>query len=265
MKLLSAMAVTAVIAGALAASTGSRDEMVYIKAGPAVLGAPDRLSLDGPAVYNVPAFYIDRHEVSNADYEKFVAATGHKPAAFAGDDEFNQPGQPVTGVTWDDANAYCKWMGKRLPDEIEWEKAARGSNGRLYPWGNEFNARFAQLSGEKPLEISNYPVWDKTPDGLIGMAGGVSEWVNDVQMASGGVCGRGMSYQPGFVSQEKSEFSEILAGGGKLASFAPACVAGKLAVSPAVVAHNQRLSMTLARLGRTDWGMQKCAYIKGNS
>ena len=240
-------------------------DMVLVKAGPALLGANDRNSLSGPAVYQVDAFLIDRHEVTNLDYSKFVKSTSAKPPKFAKDDAFNHPGQPVTGITWDEASRYCKWRGKRLPSEVEWEKAARAGDARLYPWGNDFNAKFAQISGDAPLEISAYPQQDKSPNGLVGMAGGVSEWVNDVQIASGGVCGRAVSNQPGFVSNDKSMFEKLLSGGGELGTFAPACAVDRQRVSPAVTAHNIRLSRALARLGKPEWGMQKCAFIKGNS
>ena len=240
-------------------------DMVLIPAGPVELGAPDQNSIAGPATYQVEAFSIDRREVSNSDYGKFVEATKHQPAAFGGDEEFNLPDQPVTGVTWDDANSYCKWAGKRLPSEIEWEKAARSGDGRMYPWGNLFNADNAHLTGEVPIVISSYPLTDKTPHGLIGMAGGVSEWVNDIQIAIGGVCGRAVSHQPGNGLNERSMFEKLLAKGGELTTFAPACVVGTQTVSMAVISQNQKLSMSLAKLGRPDWGMQKCAYIKGNS
>jgi len=264
MKLAVAVVSVLVIAGGVFMSSGQGD-MLAIKTGPVKLGAKDSNSLNGPAIYQVDGFSIDRREVSNADYAKFVKTTGHQPSAFVNDEEFNQPDQPVTGVTWDDANAYCKWAGKRLPSQTEWEKAARSDDERLYPWGNEFNAEFAHLSGEEPRRISEYPEQDKTPHGLIGMAGGVSEWVADVQMASGGVCGRGVSYQPGFVSDDKSMFEKLLSGGGELATFAPACAVSGQAISPAVAARNQKLSLALMRLGKPEWGLQKCAYIKGNS
>lgn len=245
----------------------SKDDngMVLIKPGPVKLGAPDRNSLVGPAIYQVDGFWIDKREVTNADYTRFVKATGRSGAAFADDEEFNQPEQPVTGVTWNDARAYCKWAGKRLPGEIEWEKAARSGDERIYPWGNQFNIKYAHLSGEVPKKLSAYPLQDTTPHGLTGMAGGVSEWVRDVQIASGGVCGRGMSHHPAFISDDKSAFKKLLQSGDALARFAPACVVNKQAVSPTIVARNQRLSMKLARLGKPGWGMQKCAYIKGNN
>lgn len=264
MKIIAAVISTAMLTGWLFVPSPDND-MVMIASGPVELGAPDTNSLAGPASYQVDTFSIDRREVSNSDYEKFALATKRQPAAFAKDDEFSQPDQPVTGVTWEDANSYCKWVGKRLPSEIEWEKAARSGDGRIYPWGNKFKAENAHLTGEMPIAISSYPPADKTPHGLIGMAGGVSEWVNDIQIAVGGVCGRAMSHQPDTTINSHSMFEQLLKKGGELATFAPTCVVGTQTVSMAVTAQNHKLSMTLARLGKPEWGMQKCAFIKGNS
>lgn len=269
MKLAAALVIMAFLpVWWLAAPLGAEpleEGMVVINAGPVELGAPDKNSLAGPAIYQVDRFSIDRREVSNSQYDKFTRATGHAPPAFVDDDNFNRPGQPVTGVTWEDANAYCQWAGKRLPSEIEWEKAARSGDGRMYPWGNEFKASYAYLTGEVPIAISSYPPQDTTPHGLIGMAGGVSEWVNNIQIAFGGICGRALSHQSGKTNSDRPAFDQLLAKGGELATFAPACVVGSQTASMAVIAQNERLSMLLARLGKPGWGMEKCAYIKGNS
>lgn len=117
----------------------------------------------------LPAFYIDETEVSNADYRKFCDETGHadpKSADFA-----KHPDFPVTNVSFDDAAAYATWAGKRLPTEKEWEKAARGVNGNIYPWGNS-------LWEHPPKEIE--PVRSnparRAPFGAFNMAGNVAEW-----------------------------------------------------------------------------------------
>lgn len=87
----------------------------------------------------VKAFLIDQYEVTNAAYQAFVQQTGHEAPAYWGEGGLNHPVQPVVGVSWYDASAYCQWEGKRLPLEEEWEKAARGKSGLLtnapYPWG----------------------------------------------------------------------------------------------------------------------------------
>ncbi len=113
------------------------------------------------------AFYIDIHEVSYAEFLRF------KPQAQYADGRLNNP---IQGISWFEADAYCLWLGKRLPTEFEWEKAARGLEGNLYVWGNEFkreNANFGktvQPSAKQPQDISEFSVYD--------LNGNVSEWTS---------------------------------------------------------------------------------------
>lgn len=155
------------------------DGMVLIPAGEAVLGGEKFAQMPGPARRYLPDYWIDRYEVTNADYHEFTTATAHQAPLFADDPAFNQSDQPVTGVTRFDAEAFCLWAGKRLPTEREWEKAARGVDGRLYPWGNEEDPSRAHLDAAAPIAVSDQ-VRDVSPYGVIGMAGNVSEWVEEM-------------------------------------------------------------------------------------
>ena len=191
-------------AGGARTSDGLRQpaDMVVVPAGTALLGNNNPHAMLGPAIYETGAFEIGRFEVTNAEYSAFVKATGRKSALFADDSSFNKPDQPVTGVSWHDASAYCDWAGMRLPSEIEWEKAARGINGQVYPWGSEFEVTKAYLSGEAPISVHTY-IQDESPFGVRGMAGNVSEWVSNTDHAKAGVCGKGHNHQG--TSKHKTE------------------------------------------------------------
>jgi len=129
------------------------------------------------------AFVIDEHEVTNAQYRKFMESTHYKHIPkYWSDDNFNGKDQPVVGITWYDADNYAKWAGKRIPTEAEWEKAAKGTDNRIYPWGNEFNENFASSSENsavlKPSNVKSFPR-GVTQDGIYDMSGNVWEWVSD--------------------------------------------------------------------------------------
>ena len=130
------------------------------------------------------AYYIDAYEVTNAQYKKFIDATGHPAPAYWDNPIFNAPNQPVVGVSWYDAVAYAEWSGKRLPTEAEWEKAARGGlEGMRYPWGNTLAHNDANYDGTGGIDIWTYsaPVGSFPPNGygLYDMAGNVLEWCLD--------------------------------------------------------------------------------------
>ena len=205
-----ALALLLLAAPALAAQE-ARLPPVTIPAGPAVLGSDDPalFGLEGPRPYRLGRFAIDRNEVTNAAYAAFVAATGHPAPEFADDDALNAPDQPVTGVTWDDAVAYCAWAGGRLPTEAEWEKAARGTDGQRYPWGRQYDPGVAHLAGNAPLPVTATP-GDRSPFGAINMGGNVSEWVADTRLARAGICGVA-AMNRGAVSDSGVSLAEIAA------------------------------------------------------
>jgi serine/threonine-protein kinase len=128
------------------------------------------------------AFYIDRTEVTNAQYALCVAAGGcDSPLDTTRYDDPAYTNHPVTNITWAQAASYCAAQGKRLPSEAEWEKAARGTEARIWPWGDSWepgkaNSAAAQLGGPSTVEAF---AGDVSPYGVIGLAGNVSEWVND--------------------------------------------------------------------------------------
>ena len=137
----------------------------------------------------VDGFELGRYEVTNFQYQRFVQATGH-PAPAHWDDGRYPSGHaldPVVDVTWDDANAYCRWLSQetgrvvRLPSEAEWEWAARGQAGRLYPWGDEDRAecRNAAAAEEGPVAVGSYACGE-SPFGAMDMAGNAREWTADL-------------------------------------------------------------------------------------
>ncbi|MFQ6041826.1 MAG: SUMF1/EgtB/PvdO family nonheme iron enzyme, partial [Candidatus Poribacteria bacterium] len=129
---------------------------------------------------SLDAYYIDQFEVTNAKYAKFMNDTGHPPPKMWGQPYFNKPNLPVVGITWFDAQAYCKWAEKRLPTEAEWEKAARGTDGRIFPWGNDSDQKKAnvEMSVGHLTDVGSYPA-GASSYGVYDMAGNVAEWVTD--------------------------------------------------------------------------------------
>ena len=103
---------------------------------------------------SLPAFYIDQTEVPNAEYAKFCQATNHPlPDGFPPD----KPDYPVVNVTIGDARDFATWAGKRLPNPFEWEKAARGTDGRAFPWGNEHDPSRANVGTKQLRPVNDFP------------------------------------------------------------------------------------------------------------
>src|SRR5262249_11265509 len=128
-------------------------------------------------------FFLDKYEVTNQQYKRFVDKTGHRPPGHWAQGGYT-PELPVTQVTWTDAAAYAQWAKRRLPTEAEWEYAARGGNKQyLYPWGNEWRDGYANvgLGRQEPAPVTSFEN-DKSLFGAFGLAGNVSEWVESLHL-----------------------------------------------------------------------------------
>ncbi len=164
--------------------------IVEIPAGEFVMGFDGTQALEDERPAHrvwLDAFTIDRYEVTTAHYAEFLTSEKRAPPWQWEIVELSQHyDRPVIGVSWHDAEAYCRWKGKRLPTEAEWEKSARGADGRSYPWGNQAPtntlANFA-LGARFSYSLVLLPVQSheegKSPYGLHHMAGNAYEWVND--------------------------------------------------------------------------------------
>jgi len=134
---------------------------------------------------HLDAYYMDQYQMTVSRYVKFIEATKREPPKFWNEVRLPEGGDlPVVGVDWLDAEAYCQWAGRRLPTEAEWEKAARGADGRKYPWGNEEpTSRHANFGKQEKDELPLTPVGryeaGKSPYGIYDMAGNVWEWTAD--------------------------------------------------------------------------------------
>lgn len=196
--------------------------MVLIPEGPFLRGSPPGQGdpdEQPQRMIHLDAFYLDRYEITNRHYQAFLKATNHRAPEHCCDPSYNLwtsreiatelLDHPVVNVDWFDADAYCRWAGKRLPTEAEWEKAARGTEARLYPWGSQWDPTrangVAYWAGRDFATADEAKIWwgeagaellkkgvqgiltlpvtaleaGATPTGLMHLAGNVWEWVAD--------------------------------------------------------------------------------------
>lgn len=173
------------------------DNMVFIPAGETIIGTDPAKAEKFPESFgfkkaqyenetplhqvSLKGFYIDRYEVTIGQYKDFLNNTGYfrTPKHWS---EITSAGfmnnYPVAFVTWEDAAAYAQWAGKRLPAENEWEKAARGPEGNIYTWGNTYTQEQMKAFKRKMMPIGTVK-FDRSPYGVIDLAGNVSEWTAD--------------------------------------------------------------------------------------
>lgn len=169
------------------------DAMQYIPAGEFLMGDPEGHDDTKPIQHVFLAeFFIDRYEVTNAQYKLFNPSHRYPK----GKDWF-----PVVNITWEEAQAYADWVGKRLPTEAEWEKAARGEDGHLYPWGNQFNASRCNTEESRNrglTAVTQYP-GGKSPFHVEDLFGNVLEWTADYYRPYPGSQYTSPDFQEGFI------------------------------------------------------------------
>lgn len=161
--------------------------MLLVPAGPFTMGSGEANDETPPHRVDLPAFYIDRTEVTVAQYAEFIKATGNKtPTDWVnGQPPAGREQMPITNITWFDAMKYAAWAGKRLPTEAEWEKAARGTDGRRFPWGNVDDEKLRNLGSDKISSTyhKTTPTGEtprgSSPYGCLDMSGNAWEWTAD--------------------------------------------------------------------------------------
>jgi formylglycine-generating enzyme required for sulfatase activity len=178
-------------------------EMVLIPAGEFTMGLDEEelkqlyildelenpvFATETPArLIHLESFYIDRYPVTNFQYREFIEATGHRAPMLIDHPDWGQPLQPVVFVGWDDARAYANWSGKKLPQEAQWEKAARGNDRRWWAWGNEFLPGRCNSREYALIHTTNIGVFDEgvSPYGCYDMCGNVWEMCEGQWMEKG--------------------------------------------------------------------------------
>jgi formylglycine-generating enzyme required for sulfatase activity len=140
------------------------------------------------ALVQVPSYFIDKNEVTNAEFKKFLDATGYKPKSSMnflkhwkkGTYPKGQGNHPVVYVDLWDAKAYADWAGKRIPTEVEWQYAAQGADGRIFPWGDRWDPKKANVDSDGTEPVGSYPA-GASPFGALDMTGNVSEMTDSYQ------------------------------------------------------------------------------------
>ena len=191
-------------------------EMILIPAGEFTMGTDERPknrpALEAPAhKVDLPAYYIDAYEVTLGQWIRFVTQSDYEPE---GDwRRFHAIGKedyPVANVTWEDAQAYAKWAGKRLPTEAEWEKAARGPEEYAYPWGNKWDptkSNCNEIGYRNTLEVGQIET-DMSPYGVYDMMGNVQEWTSEKIKPYKGSPVRGESaFRQGYVAVRGASYA----------------------------------------------------------
>ncbi len=178
------------------------DAMVTIPAGSFLMGTDDTRSNIGNRPRHrvtLGAYQIDKYPVTQAQYARFVAAKHYRPPSNWPDRRIPRGllMHPVTMVSWYNARDYCAWAGKRLPTEAEWEKAARGTDGRRWPWGNHLRTDVMNTyySVRHTTPVTRYP-GGASPYGVMDMAGNVSEWTASLYAPYPGSDAEGLAFRP---------------------------------------------------------------------
>jgi len=160
-------------------------KMVYVPAGAFEMGSEKNADEQPIHTVEIDAFWLDKTEVTNAQYQTCVTADVCGQSAYTDNLDFNDAEQPVVGISWFDAVDYCNWVGGRLPTEAEWEYAARGSNNLAYPWGNAWEENMANCEEKACRDgfavsapVGEFPRGASWV-GALDMSGNVWEWVTD--------------------------------------------------------------------------------------
>jgi len=174
-------------------------EMILIPEGEFLMGSEEFGPESPQHKVHLPAYYIDKYPVTNAEYKRYIGETRARPPHHWGGDEVppGLEGHSVHRVSWFEAVMYAEWAGKRLPEEAEWEKAARGTDGRRWPWGNEFDEDLALVwdRGDYAMTgpVDAHP-GGASPYGVCEMAGNVEEWCSNWYDAYPGSTYRGKAF-----------------------------------------------------------------------